>query len=139
MKRISMMLIATAALLVSTVAFAQSGTYSASVSFQFNVGQTVMPAGEYKFSVVGPKVIALRGVTATANVMADTAYIDEVRNKDLKPRLVFHRYSERYFLSQVWSSTRGHELFVSPTELESARSAPPTTVTIAAQEIAKAK
>lgn len=137
MKRISMMLIAAAALLVSTVAFAQSGTYSASIPFQFRVGQTVMPAGDYRLSVVGPKVIALRGVTASANAIADTAYIDEVRNNDRRPRLIFHKYGERYFLAQVWSNTRGHELFVSPTELEFARNAAPTTVTIVAQEVAK--
>ncbi len=135
MKRTSMMLIAT--LLVSTVAFAQSRTYSASIPFQFRVGEASMPAGEYRLSLVGPKVIALRGVTATANVMAETAYIDEVRSSAQQPRLVFHKYGERYFLSQVWDATRGHELFVSPTELESARNAAPTTIKIIAQEVAK--
>lgn len=137
MKRISMTLIAVAALLISTAAFAQSGTYSASIPFQFRVGETLMPAGEYHMSVIAPSVIALRGVTATANAMASTAYIDEVRNSDRNPRLVFHKYGERYFLSQVWSDTRGHELFASRTELESARNAAPTTVKIMAQEVAK--
>lgn len=136
MKRTSLLLLA-ALVLVSTAAFAQSGTYSASVPFQFRVGETVMPAGEYHLSVVGPKVIALRGVTATANVMAQTAFINEVRNNDRRPRLVFHRYGDRYFLSQVWSNTRGHELFVSATELESARLIAPTAVNIVAQEVAK--
>ncbi len=136
MKRISMMLIAVAALLVSTVAFAQSGTYSASIPFQFRVGQTVMPAGDYQLSVVAPKVLALRGDAGNANVMAQTAEIDEVRSNDRNPRLIFHRYGERYFLSQVWSNTRGHQLFVSSTELESARNAAPATVKIVAQEVA---
>jgi hypothetical protein len=137
MKRISMMLVAATALLVSTVAFAQSGTYSASIPFEFRIGQTIMPAGAYRLSVVAPGVIALRAVTANANVTAQTAYIDEVRYNDRNPRLVFHRYGEIYFLSQVWSNTKVHELFVSPTELEFARSAAPTTVKIVAQEVAK--
>jgi hypothetical protein len=37
------------------------------------------------------------------------------------PRLLFHRYGTRSFLSQVWTSDTVHELLASPREIEYAR------------------
>jgi hypothetical protein len=87
--------------MVSAVASAngQTITAKARVPFEFVVGDKTLPAGDYmisnattfamKISKVDSKDVALR-------------LSDPVDGKAGKPRLVFHKYGQRYFLAQVW-------------------------------------
>ena len=53
-------------------------------------------------------------------------------NKDMTPRLVFHRYGNRAFLSQAWIANSGRELFALPRELENARTTKQEETTVLA-------
>jgi len=99
-------------------AVAQTGAIKAKIPFDFTIAKQTLPAGEYKFAVEGTMlhVVRLDGI--------DSAYVKynlSARDKDMSPRLIFHRYGNRNFLSQAWIAAAGHELIASPGEIEYAR------------------
>lgn len=99
-------------------AVAQTGTIKANVPFDFAIAKQSFPSGEYTITVKGT-MLQLAPLDGTNSVMVPrytAAYKDNVT-----PRLVFHRYGTRSFLSQVWTSDTVHELLASPREIEYAR------------------
>ena len=99
-------------------AVAQTGAIKANVPFDFTIAKQTLPAGEYKVAVEGTMlhVIQLNGT--------DSAYVKynlSAHDADMSPRLIFHRYGDRNFLSQAWITAAGHELIASPREIEFAR------------------
>lgn len=100
-------LLATVALAMAAVsanAQARANKVVANVPFEFSVGYKAMPAGEYSVETIvsagnglliqstDGKISALRLSDATNRI-----------NDKSQPRLVFHRYGERYFLAEVWN------------------------------------
>jgi hypothetical protein len=93
-----------AALLAAAGLYAQSSqTLVAKVPFGFHVGSVALPAGEYSLDMraaagfvrvisANRKTVALMGTFAT-----QTAEYNQ------QGKLVFNRYGDNYFLSQVWS------------------------------------
>lgn len=71
----------------------------ASVPFAFTVGGSDMPAGTYSISPVSDTVIAIRDRNTGKSVMSLTRH--EWAGSDGTPKLVFHKYGNKYFLSQV--------------------------------------
>ena len=101
MKRlVSRILIAGFALSGLVAAEAQTRIVTATVPFSFYMGSAAMPGGAYQVdSLATGKVIALR-TRGSAKIV--TAY--QVTGKaDEAPRLVFHRYGDTYFLSEIWN------------------------------------
>jgi len=99
-------------------AVAQTGAVKANIPFDFTIAKQTLPAGEYKVAVEGTMlhVVQLDGT--------DSAYVKynlSAHDKDMTPRLIFHRYGDRNFLSQAWITAAGHELIASPREIEYAR------------------
>lgn len=74
----------------------------ADVPFAFRAGEVALPAGTYVISQQGPRVILIRS-DADLKGKALVVTQDCQRNGQKKPELVFHRYGDNYFLSQVWS------------------------------------
>ena len=82
------------------------------IPFAFNVGHKTLPAGEY---IVAPNRIdsqnvwQLKAIDGSANVLFTTlsARTNEGQEEN---RLVFHKYENQYFLSQVLTPGRGREL-----------------------------
>jgi len=73
------------------------------VPFEFVVGDKALPAGEYRISSVFGKALTIQ--SADANDSATRLAIEiQPRNNRQQRRLVFHKYGERYFLAEVWSS-----------------------------------
>jgi len=113
------------ALLAVTAGYAQSkAQLIADIPFEFTVGQKVLPAGEYTVNAsAAPGVLVIGG--RDASVFTQT--IPSSTNSGTVPgsKLVFHRYGNTYFLSQVWNaaSQRGYRLPKSKTEREMARNA----------------
>jgi hypothetical protein len=109
-------LFATFVLLTSAVA--QTGAIKANIPFDFTIAKQTFPAGEYKVAVQGTvlQLVRLHGPGS-----AYVQYNLSADNKDLSPRLIFHRYGTRSFLSQAWITGAGHELIASPREIEYAR------------------
>lgn len=124
MKR-NLMFFATAlALLVTTAASAQTIKLKATVPFSFIVNRATMPAGEYAVESVDDqgRVLLIGDLNSKAKRLVVSNSCDSVA-KATDTKLIFHRYGNRYFLSQVWvrGNSLGHEIPASAREKEVAR------------------
>lgn len=104
--------------MVSAVASANGQTQNlkADIPFEFVVGDQSLPAGSYTVRAIADASDALRirGVEAKASAVRLTT---AVQGKASNAKLVFHRYGQRYFLAEVWSTTNdGRELMASRQE-----------------------
>ena len=110
-------------LLVGMSAYAQTLNLKADVPFNFIISGATLPAGEYTIQGLGAgSAIAVRGPNPKANIVVLSqrcASIDATKQS----KLVFHRYGDRYFLTQLWvaGSDSGRQLAKSPREMEVAR------------------
>lgn len=119
MKNVRITLAAVFAIFVLlTSAVAQTGAIKATIPFDFTIAKQTFAAGEYKVAVQGTM---LQWVRLDGAGSAFVQYNLSAHKKDVSPRLIFHRYGNRSFLSQAWITGAGHELFASPKEIEYAR------------------
>jgi hypothetical protein len=115
------------ALLATGSAFGQQGM-TFDIPFDFRIGTSVMPAGEYKVTQ-----FLNSGLTDIASEArkVDVRVLTHVGGRNAAPnesKLVFSKYGDRYFLSSVWQSGTdvGRVLPVSGAERELAlRASPP--------------
>jgi len=110
-------------MLVGMSAFAQTVNLKADVPFNFIIRGATLPAGEYTIQGMGDgSAIAVRGASPKANTIVLSQRCTS-RDAAKQSKLVFHRYGDRYFLSQVWiaGNDSGRELLKSPREMEVAR------------------
>jgi hypothetical protein len=74
------------------------------VPFAFNVGNTSLPAGEYRVSIVNPasdrSVLRIASLDGHSTMMVRTTDIQG--KSQTKAKLTFRHYGDQYFLSQVW-------------------------------------
>ena len=100
-----LMLIAAVALMAGLVsAHAQSLTVQADVPFDFAVGSKSLTAGDYSvrtFTANGDAVL-ISGKDSKQRVIRLSQTI-HARNVPKQAKLVFHRYGQRYFLSEIWT------------------------------------
>jgi len=113
-------------LFATASAYAQTAALKANIPFNFIVTGKSLPAGEYAIRSLSTseRVLVIRGSDKSANmVMANPC--ESARPSD-KTKLVFHRYGDRYFLSQIWTAgnSSGAELPQSPREAEVAMDFP---------------
>ena len=96
------------------------------IPFAFTAGNVTLPAGEYRVQKLdgNSAVLLIRcsDASAAAMVITSAAQAKELQSQS---KLVFNRYDNRYFLSQVWTagSIRGRQLSKSPQEKELAQTA----------------
>lgn len=115
-----LMLIAAVVLMAALVsAHAQSGIVVADVPFEFAVGSKSLTAGEYSvraFTTNGDAVL-IRAKDSNGGVIRLTRSI-QARMVPKQAKLVFHRYGQRYFLSEIWTTGErtGRQLLKSPEE-----------------------
>lgn len=94
------------------------------IPFAFVAGNVTLPAGEYRIKKLdrnsGVLLIKCSDPSATAIVVTHAAQANE---RQTESKLMFNRYDNQYFLSQVWTagSIRGRQLLKSPREKEVAR------------------
>ena len=97
-------------LMVLTVGYAhaQSTIARAQVAFDFTLGDTRLPAGEYIITAgaadVAPEMLTFRHVKGSVHQAAVEQQLEPRRNMK-QARLVFLRYGASYFLSEVWLET----------------------------------
>ena len=92
--------------LVINVAFAQSMTKAkADVPFAFAVDKSSMAAGHYSIVEISERTLQIRNDDTNASVMVLT--LNKESSKAMSPRLVFHKYGDRYFLAEAWSGGGG--------------------------------
>jgi hypothetical protein len=74
----------------------------ANIPFQFNVGEKMLPAGEYTVTQVNPDsdrvVLQLRSKDVSVVIQ-----MDRVIGKQEGAKLTFNRYGNQYFFAQAWT------------------------------------
>jgi len=96
--------------------YAQSVT-TATVPFAFTVGESEMPAGTYTISHVSQSVIAIRERNTGKGVLSFVRP-EWAGNSDRTPKLVFNKYSSKYFLSRVSPGFGNNPMQVPTSKLE---------------------
>ena len=96
------------------------------IPFSFNVGGKTFPAGEY---TVGPnrrdydKVWLVQSLDGHTSALVATIPVQAGDTQE-KTKLVFNKYGDQYFLSQIWTAggNSGRELIMPRQERELAKS-----------------
>ena len=99
------MLIAGVVLMAALVsAHAQTSSVVADVPFEFTVGGESLKAGEYSVKAFSTTrdVLLISNQDSNDSAIRITNSI-EARIAPKQGKLVFHRYGQRYFLSEVWN------------------------------------
>ncbi len=126
MKSRTLAVLVVAAFVAVTAGYAQSsGRLTGNIPFEFRVGNTVLPAGEYEIVPnAAPRTLLFRAEDGKAAVVA-LPNIAEKLQAPTDSKLVFNRYGNTYFLSQVWHAgiNRGYEMPKSKSEREMAKNA----------------
>lgn len=101
-----------AVLLTATISMTQTrqGDVVADIPFVFVVAGRAMPAGHYIVSSVNDTLVRIENSTRQGGFVSTTRI--QRSASDNRCRLVFHRYGDTYFLSQVWvtGNDRGREV-----------------------------
>ena len=131
-----MISVAFAAFVLLTSAFAQTGAVRLTVPFDFTVGRQTLAAGDYRVAISG-SLLQVARIDGPGVSTVSTNYTGGGPNQDLTPRLVFHCYGNRHFLSVAWIGevNMGHELFASAAELEYARTTKQEQTTVLASRM----
>ena len=117
-------IIAAFALSVPATASGQTIRLNATVPFDFVVGESVLPAGEYSIQTLdnAGKVVAIRSSSSTGRALVLS---NACRSLAASPRtkLVFHRFGDDYFLAQIWveGNDAGREIPASRREKQLAK------------------
>jgi hypothetical protein len=109
------------------------------VPFNFVVGETTLPAGEYTIEPSSIGTAAALLIRSAEGHMGVTFFANPVEANAIQAeaKVVFNRYGDRYFLAQVWTPeiNIGRELVKSRLEPAQAKSGskPETAILIAHQ------
>jgi hypothetical protein len=97
-----------------------SQRFTATIPFEFNVGEQALPAGEYEIAIVNPssdqRVLRIRSTTGTESAIVHTHSLNNQATNEAK--LVFRAYGKRYFLGQAWSGAAGSGLETAKSQTE---------------------
>ena len=118
-KTLSMlMLLAVVALATNAVQAQTSRRVVATVPFSFIVGDKELPAGTYGVqpTTIGSGVLRIAGTENAKSTVRLTTSLR--RNNAGTGKLVFHRYQDQYFLSEIWQTgeSGGRQLMKSSRE-----------------------
>jgi hypothetical protein len=111
-----------AATAMASHAYAQSHVMQANVPFAFHNGSQRLPAGVYRVEIQSSHVILLKGQSRSGFTMANPAIATTPTNVG---KLVFTRYADEYYLSEIWpqGSETGQRCVKSRQEKEAALAA----------------
>jgi hypothetical protein len=112
-------------------ALAQQTTLAADIPFDFVIKDTVFLAGEYTVSEERGHVLLISSRDGSQHVSVSAAPVAFRLPKE-QSDLMFHRYGDNYFLSQLWveGSEEGSRVPASQLERELALGSAPTQVPI---------
>ena len=125
-------------LLVGAVGSAQAQqSFKVNIPFAFTADKATLPAGEYvvqRPAIGGPRVLLLQRIDGSAAAIV-TAMSVQANDWQSQTCLVFQRYGDHYFLSQMWTegNKSGLQLYKSQREKELARNETPSQVTLLAR------
>jgi hypothetical protein len=101
MKRTFATALLAAASLMASIGVSAQSRQQATIPFDFTVGQRLLPAGTYVIRPLGRGVIAVRGWKGNELVSATTLITSANEVSKNPDTLVFHRYGDQYFLSEI--------------------------------------
>ena len=109
-------------LLVAGSAIAQTVHVRADIPFSFAVGSKTLPAGTYDVRTIDgrdSKMLLLQARDGNSSMMVGSNAAQNLKPAD-KTKLVFNRYGNRYFLSEIWvnGATLGRQLLKTSRETE---------------------
>lgn len=115
MKKQLFLLLGLGLLLATISAYAQSTSLKVNIPFNFLASESALPSGEYELSVpsVDEEFVAISSAAQTLSVFLANP---DLSLKGSKPspqsKLVFLRYHDQYFLSEIWmeGSTVGRQV-----------------------------
>jgi hypothetical protein len=84
------------------------------IPFDFHVGDTAVPAGNYRISSYAllPQILLLEGLDKKPmKILISMSMGLKSNSATKKPLLIFHRYGRAYFLSEVWQGLGDTEGF----------------------------
>ncbi len=95
----------------------------ADIPFDFMVRDTTFPAGTYTVTQVTPGVLLVRSLDRRDSTMVATTSVETEGELQDQATLVFNRYADQYFLTQVWEGgyADGNKLVKSHEEREVAK------------------
>ena len=129
-----------AAAMAAGQCYAQRPTSRADIPFAFQVANQTMPAGEYLIERVSDthlRAQMIRRTDSSAAAVAVTFAVD-AKNGRSEPKLVFHKYGNSYFLSEIWTGrAEGRHLLVSKREKELASETPGSEVAVSLQSVSE--
>ena len=97
---------------------AQSATLEAKIPFDFHVGNTLMPAGDYRVHYSG-NLLVLREQGSDARAVFTTLTIHTIRREaPNQGALLFNRYGDDYFFTKVWAPASFDGLELVPSHRE---------------------
>jgi hypothetical protein len=117
MKRITAIaLLAIASFAMADNSFAQDRALRANVPFDFTVGSKLFPSGTYTIKSDSSQLITIqnrdKGVSAFSTVIQDG------KKSGNGGKLVFHKYGDQYFLSEILCDSADMNLQIPASKLE---------------------
>ena len=92
-----------------------------SIPFDFSAGKASLKAGTYIISRTSDKVLKIRDAKEKRTILVNAPLTIGSRDFQGGERLVFNRYGNDYFLTQVWlTADEGRQLFPSKAETTAA-------------------
>jgi hypothetical protein len=120
MKRLVLAILAVSVLALPVCA--QRTVAVGDIPFGFVVGNVTMPAGEYAFGYsAGLFIVTLAGADRHTNFLS--ANPEVVQSVPEQAKLVFHRYGDQYFLSEIRTPAGSREFPMSRVEVEAQKTA----------------
>ena len=98
-----------ATLAVASVQAQNAGNISVTIPFDFTVSGKTLPAGDYDLrrTIEGPRVVLqIRGRAKDLSVYLPQTNPVQGNEIQAESKLIFNKYADQYFLSQVWISGR---------------------------------
>lgn len=92
-----------AATALASHAYAQGPAMQVNVPFAFHNGSQHLPAGVYRVEIEDSHVILLRGRSGSGFVMTNPEIATASTSKG---KIIFNRYGDQYYLSEVWPQGR---------------------------------
>ena len=139
-KQIAVAVALMAAAIAAGQCYAQGTSLKADIPFAFQVANQTMPAGQYwiqRRSDADERAQMIRRTDSSAAAVALTSAVD-AKNGESEPELVFHKYGNSYFLSEIWTGQdQGRRLLVSKREKELARETRGSEVAVSLQPVSE--
>ncbi len=110
-------------MLVSATVKAQSGSkLEIKIPFDFTAGAARLKAGIYRVKRMSDRTLSIQKTDGTKTAVLNTPLHLRSRDSQAGRRLVFNKYGDQYFLSQVWLEVdNGRQLFPTKAEERAAR------------------